>query len=50
MFKSIAPEQAQLVQVRSRKWVVNYVKPSTLPLSAMQIPISKSQNLHKPSL
>ncbi len=29
------PEQGQLVRVRSRQWVVNEVKPSTLPMLAM---------------
>lgn len=39
------PEQGQLVQVRSRPWVVNEVKPSTLPTPAMQLPVAKSQTL-----
>jgi hypothetical protein len=38
------PEQGQLVQVRSRPWVVNDVKPSSLPTPAMKLPVS-SQNL-----
>jgi hypothetical protein len=39
------PEQGQLVQVRSRPWVVNDVTPSALPASAMQTPVLKPQNL-----
>jgi ERCC4-related helicase len=42
---SFPPEQGQLVQVRSRQWVVNEVKPSSLPLSAMNLPHSKAQHL-----
>jgi len=30
-----APEQGQLVQVRSRPWIVNDVKPSSLPASSL---------------
>lgn len=37
---SAAPEQGQLVQVRSRPWVVNVVKPSSLPTPAMELPIA----------
>jgi SNF2-related domain len=40
-----APEQGQLVQVRSRPWVVNDVKPSSLPSPAMVLPVVKQQNL-----
>ncbi|MFO0905847.1 MAG: DISARM system SNF2-like helicase DrmD [Pirellulales bacterium] len=40
-----APEQGQLVQVRSRPWVVNEVKPSTLPTPALELPIARTQNL-----
>ena len=40
-----APEQGQLVQVRSRPWVVNEVKPSSLPLPVMELPVAKTQNL-----
>jgi hypothetical protein len=40
-----APEQGQLVQVRSRPWVVNEVKPSNLPSPAMELPVAKTQNL-----
>lgn len=43
--KTIAPEQGQLVQVRSRPWVVNEVKPSNLPSPAMELPVAKTQNL-----
>ena len=39
------PEQGQLVQVRSRQWVVNEVKPSTLPSTAMKPDFSGPQNL-----
>ena len=39
------PEQGQLVQVRSRPWVVNVVKPSNLPAPAMQLPVGGTQNL-----
>ena len=39
------PEQGQLVQVRSRQWVVSQVKPSSLPVSAMELPGSRAQNL-----
>jgi hypothetical protein len=31
-----ASEQGQLLQVRSRPWVVNEVKPSNLPYPAME--------------
>ena len=40
-----SPEQGQLVQVRSRPWVVNEVKPSNLPSPAMELPVAKTQNL-----
>ena len=39
------PEQGQLVQVRSRRWVVNEVKPSGLPAPAMRLPITRPQHL-----
>lgn len=39
------PEQGQLVQVRSRPWVVNVVKPSLLPFPAMQLPGGATHNL-----
>lgn len=39
------PEQGQLVQVRSRPWVVNEVKPSSLPTTAMKLPIARPQHL-----
>jgi SNF2 family DNA or RNA helicase len=45
MSTSGIPEQAQLVQVRSRPWVVNEVNPSTLPSSALDLPLAKPQNL-----
>jgi hypothetical protein len=32
------PEQGQLVSVRSRQWVVNDVRPSTLPPPALNNP------------
>ena len=39
------PEQGQLVQVRSRQWVVNEVKPSSLPAVAMKPSFAGPQNL-----
>src|SRR5262249_57890831 len=42
---SAPPEQGQLVQVRSRPWVVNVVKPSSLPSPALQLPGGGTQNL-----
>ena len=39
------PEQGQLVQVRSRPWVVDEVKPSTLPSSAFKSPTVSAQHL-----
>lgn len=39
------PEQGQLVQVRSRQWVVNQIKASSLPATAMELPTSRSQHL-----
>jgi SNF2 family DNA or RNA helicase len=39
------PELGQLVQVRSRRWVVNEVKPSALLAKAMQLPPIRTQNL-----
>ncbi len=39
------PEQGQLVQVRSRRWVVNDVKPSTLPAPALNSPVDNPQSL-----
>lgn len=39
------PEPGQLVQVRSRQWVVNGVKASNLPSPAMELPVAKTQNL-----
>src|SRR5689334_17085052 len=39
------PEQGQLVQVRSRRWVVNGVKPSGLPAPAMRLPVARPQHL-----
>lgn len=39
------PEQGQLVQVRSRPWVVNEVKPSTLPAPALKLPVVQLQHL-----
>ena len=40
-----APEQGQLVQVRSRPWVVNEVKASSLPAPALQAPLVAAQHL-----
>src|SRR4051794_33587613 len=39
------PEQGQLVQVRSRPWMVNEVKPSSLPTPAMKLPVAEPQHL-----
>ncbi len=39
------PEQGQLVQLRSRPWVVNQIKPSTLPGNALQQPLASPQHL-----
>ena len=39
------PEQGQLVQVRSRQWVVNNVKPSSLPAVALKPEFAGPQNL-----
>ena len=39
------PETGQLVQVRSRRWVVNVVKPSGLPAPAMRLPVARPQHL-----
>jgi len=39
------PEQGQLVQVRSRQWVVNEVKPSSMPSAAMKPAFAGPQNL-----
>ena len=46
MAASVAlPEQGQLVQVRSRPWVVNEIKASSLPAPAMEMPTSRPQHL-----
>ncbi len=42
---SSPPEQGQLVSVRSRQWVVNDVRPSTLPGSVFKPTFSGPQNL-----
>src|SRR5437763_3981384 len=39
------PEQGQLVCVRSRPWVVNDVRPSTLPASALKPTFTAPQHL-----
>jgi len=39
------PEQGQLVSVRSRQWVVNDVKPSSLPAAPLKPQFTHSQNL-----
>jgi hypothetical protein len=39
------PEQGQLVNVRSRQWVVNDVRPSTLPPPALKPAFSGPQHL-----
>lgn len=45
MASAAAPEQGQLVQVRSRPWVVNEVKPSTLPAPVLALPVVQPQHL-----
>lgn len=45
MTSTSPPEQGQVVQVRSRPWVVNGVKASNLPTSAMKMPLAKLQHL-----
>jgi hypothetical protein len=40
-----APEQGQLVSVRSRQWIVNDVRPSTLPAPALKPAFSGPQHL-----
>ena len=40
-----APEQGQLVSVRSRQWVVNDVRPSTLPPPALKPAFGGRQHL-----
>lgn len=42
---SSIPDQGQLVQVRSRPWVVNQVKPSSLPSPSMELPGASTQNV-----
>src|SRR6478672_2518973 len=39
------PEQGQLVSIRSRQWVVNDVRPSTLPALALKPTFAGPQNL-----
>ena|SRR6266498_914683 len=39
------PEQGQLVSVRSRQWIVNDVRPSTLPTVALKPTFSGPQHL-----
>jgi hypothetical protein len=39
------PEQGQLVSVRSRQWIVNDVRPSTLPPDRLQIGLESPQHL-----
>lgn len=41
----LPPEEGQLVQARSRPWVVNGVKPSNLPASPMGSPFDGPQHL-----
>jgi hypothetical protein len=45
MTTTAIPEQGQLVSVRSRPWVVNDVKPSSLPTPAMKLPVAERQHL-----
>src|SRR6476620_874520 len=42
---SSPPEQGQLVSVRSRQWVVNDVRPSTLPTATLKPAFSGPQHL-----
>lgn len=44
------PEQGQLVQVRSRQWVVTDVKPSTLPVPALKSVLEKQHLIHLSSV
>src|SRR5437868_1100288 len=39
------PEQGQLVSVRSRQWIVNDVRPSTLPAAALKPTFTGPQHL-----
>lgn len=39
------PEQGQLVSVRSRQWIVNDVRPSTLPAPALKPSFNGPQHL-----
>ena len=39
------PEQGQLVSVRSRQWIVNDVRPSTLPAAALKPTFAGPQHL-----
>jgi hypothetical protein len=43
------PEQGQLVSVRSRQWIVNDVRPSTLPAVALTPTFSGPQHLLTPA-
>jgi hypothetical protein len=46
MAASVAlPEQGQFLRVRSRPWVVNEIKASSLPAPAMASPTSRPQHL-----
>ena len=45
MTSTSPPEQGQVVQVRSRPWVVNGVKASNLPTSALKLPLATPQHL-----
>jgi len=45
MTSTSPPEQGQLVQVRSRPWVVNEIKPGSLPTPAMKLLVTKPQHL-----
>src|SRR4051812_18856176 len=45
MARGALPEQGQLVQVRSRRWVVNEVKPSSLRTTSLKLPVVQQQNL-----
>jgi SNF2 family DNA or RNA helicase len=43
--RGTVPEQGQLVSVRSRQWIVNDVRPSTLPADALKLDVFGPQNL-----
>ena len=38
-------ERGQIIQRRSRRWLVDEVKPSGLPIPAMELPFARRQHL-----